>query len=50
MSATCRSDLQVDAPETFDKAYKGMGGESGGVLGMLEVIQSDFSRLEVRKN
>jgi uncharacterized protein YoxC len=38
---------EVDAPETFDKAYKGMGGESGGVLGMLEVIQSDFSRLEV---
>ena len=25
-------------PEIFDKAYKGMGGESGGVVGMLEVI------------
>merc|ERR1719247_1840635 len=37
----------IDSPETFDKPYKGMGGESGGVLGMLEVIQSDFSRLEV---
>jgi chromosome segregation ATPase len=36
----------VDAPETFDKPYQGMGGESGGVIGMLEVIQSDFARLE----
>jgi len=35
-----------DAPETFDKPYKGMQGESGGVVGMLEVIQSDFTRLE----
>ena len=26
----------------------GMGGENGGVMGMLEVIQSDFARLEVR--
>jgi hypothetical protein len=35
-----------DAPETFDAPYQGMGGASGGVLGMLEVIQSDFARLE----
>mmetsp|Transcript_32446 Transcript_32446/g.77938 ORF Transcript_32446/g.77938 Transcript_32446/m.77938 type:complete len:683 (+) Transcript_32446:61-2109(+) len=35
-----------DAPETFSEPYKGMQGESGGVLGMLEVIQSDFARLE----
>jgi uncharacterized protein YoxC len=35
-----------DAPETFDTAYTGMGGESTGVVGMLEVIQSDFARLE----
>jgi hypothetical protein len=30
----------------FQKAYTGMGGESGGVVGMLEVIESDFARLQ----
>merc|ERR1719235_454779 len=34
-------------PEIFDDApYKGMGAESGGVVGMIEVIASDFARLE----
>merc|ERR1719456_1078980 len=36
----------VQQPEVFDEAYKGMGGENGGVVGMLEVIESDFARLE----
>merc|ERR1719502_2268571 len=36
----------VQQPEIFDEPYKGMGGENGGVVGMIEVIQSDFARLE----
>jgi len=33
-------------PDIFEGAYKGMGAENGGVMGMIEVIQSDFARLE----
>merc|ERR1719440_1915854 len=33
-----------DAPESFNKPYTGMAG--GGVIGMLEVILSDFVRLD----
>merc|ERR1719420_2575724 len=36
----------VQQPEVFDEPYKGMGAENGGVVGMIEVIQSDFARLE----
>merc|ERR1719460_1429183 len=36
----------VQEPEVFDEPYKGMGAENGGVVGMVEVIQSDFARLE----
>lgn len=35
-----------DLPESWDTPYTGMQSESGGVLGMLEVLESDFARLE----
>jgi len=37
---------EVDAPATFDTEYTGMGDNAGGVVGLLEVIQADFARLE----
>merc|ERR1719454_1058669 len=37
---------QKKQPEIFDSAYTGMQGNAGGVVGMIEVIQSDFARLE----
>merc|ERR1711953_71922 len=36
----------LQQPETFDSQYKGMQSENGGVVGMLEVIESAFARLE----
>jgi len=44
--ATALVQQEPEAPEIFDSPYKGMSGESGGVIGMLEVINSDFARLE----
>jgi hypothetical protein len=35
-----------DAPGTWDSKYTGQQGSSTGVVGMIEVIQSDFVRLE----
>jgi hypothetical protein len=52
-SAKAEVDLSLaqgpldDAPDAgFDngEAYKGAGGEAGGIIGMMEVIQSDFER------
>jgi hypothetical protein len=36
----------ADAPETFDKPYKGLLSEGGSVVDFLEVILTDFQRLE----
>ena len=47
VQASSASTVAHGQPEIFgDEAYTGMGGDSGGVLGLLEVIESDFARLE----
>merc|ERR1719247_371734 len=45
-TAFTQQDPASDAPATFSKPYTGMGGSNTGVVGMLEVIQGDFARLE----
>jgi hypothetical protein len=44
--ATALVQQQPEAPEIFDAPYKGQGGAAGGVVGMLEVIEADFARLQ----
>jgi cell division septum initiation protein DivIVA len=45
-TALLQQAQQPTPPPIFDKPYRGMGDEAGGVVGMLEVIESDFARLE----
>jgi len=47
-TALSQVDAQPEAPEIFDSPYKGQQAENGGVVGMLEVIQGDFARLEAQ--
>merc|ERR1719420_965802 len=41
--ATALVQTKAAQPEVFDTAYTGMQSEGGGVVGMIEVIQSDFA-------
>eukprot|EP00933_Yihiella_yeosuensis_P073358 TRINITY_DN81_c0_g1_i9.p1 TRINITY_DN81_c0_g1~~TRINITY_DN81_c0_g1_i9.p1 ORF type:complete len:675 (+),score=270.47 TRINITY_DN81_c0_g1_i9:92-2116(+) len=42
-----KTEQQPEAPAVFgEEAYTGMTSAKGGVLGMLEVVESDFARLE----
>jgi len=45
-TATSLIQQQPESPAIFDSPYQGMQSENGGVVGMIEVIQSDFARLE----
>jgi len=46
LTQTSAKQPAADAPETFDGAFKGQLGEGGSVVDFLEVILSDFARLE----
>jgi hypothetical protein len=41
-----RGSRRQAQPAIFDSPYQGMQAQSGGVVGLLEVIQSDFARLQ----
>jgi len=45
-----KQQSRQEPPPIFDAPYQGLGAESGGVLGLLQVIQSDFARLESDTN
>jgi len=45
-TALAQQSPEEDAPETFSKPYKGMLPEGGNLVDFLEVILTDFTRLE----
>lgn len=44
--ATVFAQDEPTIPKIFEDPYKGMQSENGGVIGMLQAISSDFSRLK----
>jgi hypothetical protein len=50
VQSKAHSKEDPDPSSPFQQAYTGMGGENTGVVGMLEVIGSDFARLESETN
>lgn len=44
--ATALNQQPENKPEIFDEKYTGMQAENGGVVGMMEVILTDFQRLQ----
>jgi hypothetical protein len=46
VSKVIEGKQQPPVPEIFEDEYKGQQSAKGGVVGMLQVIQSDFERLE----
>mmetsp|Transcript_9236 Transcript_9236/g.15878 ORF Transcript_9236/g.15878 Transcript_9236/m.15878 type:complete len:671 (-) Transcript_9236:112-2124(-) len=45
-AAEATAFVQKKQPAIFDSPYQGLQADNGGVVGMLEVIESDFARLE----
>lgn len=40
------ANVSITPPPTFAGDYKGMTGQKDGVIGLLEVVQSDFARVQ----
>jgi len=45
-TALLQKGKKQEPPPVFDEPYKGQQSGGGGVIGMLEVIEADFARLE----
>jgi len=45
-NALVQENARPEAPPIFDAPYRGLQAGAGGIVGMIEVIASDFARLE----